>query len=223
MTHLPLSPAFSHPGSGDKKLKLAVLGSTRGTNLTAIVDAIQTKNLNAEIILVLSNKADAGILVKAENFGLAQQALVPEVNESRNHYDQRLIRVLKAYQAELVVLIGYMRILSPEVIAAFPNRIINVHPSLLPKHKGLMNLAVHEAVLRAHETESGCSVHWVTEEVDAGQVLVQKHCPVYKEDTPETLKARVQALEGAALVAAIRIIAGEYKGYCADTTARTSS
>ena len=185
-------------------IKLAVLGSTRGSNLLPIQDAICKHELNAELAIIVSNKRDAGILAKAKAFGLDYLALVPEKGEARAIYDQRLIEVLQAKQINLIVLIGFMRILSEEFIEAFRGRMINVHPSLLPKHKGLMDLSVHEAVLTAGEKESGCSVHLVTEDVDGGEVLVQKRCPVYGADTPETLKARVQALEGPALIAAIK-------------------
>jgi phosphoribosylglycinamide formyltransferase-1 len=189
-----------------KPIQLAILGSTRGTNLIPIVEAIRTKTLAAEIAVVVSNKEQAGILDKAKNFNLAAQALPIKTKETRTAYDQRLLTLLQNYRVDLIVLIGYMRILSPQFIQAFNGRIINVHPSLLPKHQGLMDLAVHQAVLSAHELESGCSVHFVTDIVDGGEVIVQKRCKVLATDTPELLKQRVQALEGSALIEAITLI-----------------
>lgn len=186
-----------------KPLKIAILGSTRGTNLVPIVDAIHRGELAAEIVVVLSNKENAGILEKAKTFGLNVVAVTPLAHESRDAFDQRILKVLKDLDVELVVLIGYMRILSSDFIHAYSGKIINVHPSLLPKFKGLMDLAVHQAVLDARELESGCSVHLVTEEVDSGKVLVQKKCQVYTTDDAQSLKTRVQALEGVALIETI--------------------
>jgi phosphoribosylglycinamide formyltransferase-1 len=108
---------------------------------------------------------------------------------------------------ELVVLIGYMRILSPEFVTAWENKIINVHPSLLPDFAGGMGNAVHQAVLDAGKAETGCTVHYVTEEVDAGPIVVQKRCAVLPDDTVESLKVKVQELEAVALIEAINQIA----------------
>ncbi|WP_115709355.1 phosphoribosylglycinamide formyltransferase [Legionella sainthelensi] len=185
--------------------RIAVLGSTRGTNLNALVDAITQKNLAASIELVLSNKADALILEKATHFGI-KSFFVNARDLSRTEFDNCLSNILKQHQIELIVLIGYMRILSAEFVLAWENKIINIHPSLLPAYAGLMNLEVHQAVLDANEIETGCTVHYVTEAVDAGPIILQKKCPVKLNDTPELLKARVQELEGIALVEAIKTI-----------------
>lgn len=186
-------------------IRLAVLGSTRGTNLTVLHEAIETQHLNAQIKLVVSNKKEAFILERARSFNLPTHYLAVEAH-SRETYDEKLSMLLKEEEIELIVLIGYMRILSSIFTQTWENKIINVHPSLLPLHAGKMDLAVHQAVLAAGESESGCSVHYVTEHVDAGPVLIQKRCAVLAEDTPESLKARVQALEGIALVEAIQKI-----------------
>lgn len=192
-----------------RALKIAILGSTRGSNLEPIISAINNKELDAKISVVISNKEDAGILAKANKYHLPHLALPKEVNETRAHYDQRLLATLAKYEVDLIVLIGFMRILTPEFITRFQNHIINVHPSLLPKHKGLMDLSVHQAVLENGETKTGCSVHLVTEEVDAGKILIQNCCEVYKNDTAETLKTRVQTLEGPALIEAIKLFIKE--------------
>ncbi|KTD54892.1 phosphoribosylglycinamide formyltransferase [Legionella sainthelensi] len=185
--------------------RIAVLGSTRGTNLNALVEAVAQKNLAASIELVLSNKEDALILEKATYFGL-KSMFVNSRDLSRAEFDNCLSDILKQHQIELIVLIGYMRILSAEFVLAWKNKIINIHPSLLPAYAGLMNLEVHQAVLDADEIETGCTVHYVTEAVDAGPIILQKKCPVKLNDTPELLKARVQELEGVALVEAIKTI-----------------
>jgi phosphoribosylglycinamide formyltransferase-1 len=186
-------------------IRLGILGSTRGSNLDAIVSAIVNQTLKAHIEVVFSNKPTALILERAAAFGL--QTVCMEVGSAtREEYDDQLTRELKQYDIDLIVLIGYMRILSAKFIANWPQKIINVHPSLLPAYRGLMDLAVHRAVLEAQDKETGCTVHYVTEEVDGGPIILQKRCPVIPIDTPETLKQRVQKLEGEALVEAIRSI-----------------
>ncbi len=181
-------------------IRLAILGSTRGTNLAALVAAIAAKQLPATIEIVISNKKDALILERAKAAGL-YAVFVDPTHLTRAEYDAKVSALLT--NVDLIVLIGYMRILSADFVHAWKNKIINVHPSLLPLHAGLMNLDVHRAVLAAGEMSTGCSVHYVTEEVDAGPVILQKQCEVLPGDTAESLRARVQALEGAALVEAI--------------------
>lgn len=186
-------------------IRIAVLGSTRGTNLDSIVSAIDENRLAASIELIISNKSDAPILERAANFGLKAIYVDPQ-NLSREAYDQQLSKILSEHQIELIVLIGYLRILSKQFVSDWENKIINIHPSLLPAYSGLMNLAVHQAVLDAFESETGCSVHFVTEEVDAGPIILQKHCPVLEGDNAELLKTRVQKLEGEALIEAMQKI-----------------
>lgn len=183
-------------------LRLGILGSTRGTHLAAIIAAIAQRRLAAEIAVVISNKPDALILERAREQCIPAH-YVPVEGLSREAYDQCLSRQLHASGVECVVLIGYMRILSASFVEEWAHRIINVHPSLLPRHAGKADLAVHQSVLDAGDTESGCTVHYVTAEVDAGPVIVQQRCPVLPKDTPELLKSRVQQLEGEALIEAL--------------------
>ncbi len=183
-------------------IRLGVLGSTRGSNLSALTDAIKRKKLHASIEVVISNKSDALILERAREQRLRAQ-FIDSSELSRDAYDRRVSAALHAYQVELIVLIGYMRILSAEFVREWQGKIINVHPSLLPAFAGKMDLDVHAAVLAAGVSETGCTVHHVTEEVDAGPIVLQKRCEVLSDDTAETLKARVQQLEGEALVEAI--------------------
>lgn len=184
-------------------MRLAVLGSTRGTNLIALIAAIKKGDLAASIELVISNKAEAGILEKAKANSLACLYLCSK-GFNREDYDRKLSNILIQKKIDLLILIGYMRILSPSFVRQWQNKIINVHPSLLPAYGGMMDLAVHTAVIKAKEQFSGCTVHYVTEKVDAGPILWQMRCPVFADDTPEQLKKRVQALEGSALVMAIK-------------------
>ncbi|AWN73005.1 phosphoribosylglycinamide formyltransferase [Legionella anisa] len=187
-------------------IRIAVLGSTRGTNLNTLVAAMKQQHLSASIELVLSNKADALILEKAARFGIKSMFVNPQ-GLSRVDFDHELSKILRLHQIQLVVLIGYMRILSAEFVDNWENKIINIHPSLLPAYAGLMNLDVHQAVIDGTEVETGCTVHFVTAQVDAGPIILQKKCPVLPDDTAEILKTRVQELEGPALVEAINMIA----------------
>lgn len=186
-------------------LRLAILGSTRGTDMLALIAAIAQQRLAAHIEIVLSNKSDAVILERAKQHGLKTLFISP-TNLSREEYDQKISDTLHAHQIDLVVLIGYMRILSPSFVAEWQNKIINIHPSLLPAFAGGMDKNIHQAVLDAGVKETGCTVHYVTEKIDEGPILVQKKCPVYLDDTAEVLKQRVQQLEGEALIEAINII-----------------
>lgn len=183
-------------------LRLGILGSRRGTGMLALIEAIKNKKLPAEIVLVLSNKSDSIILQRAQQYQLKNEFINPK-NLSRDEYDKKISAALKAHHVDLIVLIGYMRILSNEFIAEWRNKIINVHPSLLPAFAGGMDEGVHQAVLNAGVKETGCTVHFVTEEVDAGPIIIQKKCEVLSDDTVESLKQRVQELEGDALVKAI--------------------
>jgi phosphoribosylglycinamide formyltransferase 1 len=186
-------------------IRLGIFGSTRGTNLTAIVDAISQQRLAASIEIVISNKVEAGILERAKSYSLPTQFVNPH-GLTREQYEQQLSLLLKQHAVDLIVLIGYIRILSTDFVTTWANKIINVHPSLLPAFAGKMDLEIHRGVIAAGVKETGCTVHYVTADVDAGPIVIQKKCMVLDEDTPENLKARVQQLEGQALVEAIAMI-----------------
>lgn len=185
-------------------IRLGILGSTRGTNLLAIINAINEKRLSATIAVVISNRSDALILERAREHGLLAQ-FVDAQGFSREEYDRQISTLLKQQAVDLVVLIGYMRILSEEFVTMWENKIINIHPSLLPAFAGKMDMDVHRAVLQSGVKETGCTVHYVTKEVDRGPILLQKKCAVLMGDTPKLLKTRVQNLESETLVEAIRI------------------
>jgi phosphoribosylglycinamide formyltransferase 1 len=182
--------------------KLVVLGSTRGTDLQFIIDQIADKGLDAKIELVLSNKLDAYILERAKKHNL-NTVCIESKGKKRLEFDNLIAAEIDKHKPDIIVLIGFMRILSSEFVNIYIGKIINVHPSLLPKFAGGMDSDVHAEVITAGETESGCTVHMVTEEVDGGRILLQKKCRVEVGETPETLKAKVQKLEGKALVEVI--------------------
>ena len=183
---------------------LGVLGSPKGTDLQAIIDAIAEGMLDASIEIVISNRKKSFILERARNHGI-EAVFISHKGEKREQFDREMANLLEAKGVQLILLIGFMRILSPWFCQHWNNRILNVHPSLLPKYAGGMDMNVHEEVLKNNETETGCTIHIVTSEVDAGPIVVQKKCAVEADDTPETVKTKVQALEGDAFLEAIRI------------------
>ena len=187
--------------------KLAVLVSGSGTNLQAIIDAIRSGELtNTEIAIVISNKKDAYALQRAEKEGIKSLFLNPKDFPSSIEYDKKLIELIKEHKIDLIILAGYLRILSKEFINAFPNKIINIHPALLPKFggKGMYGEKVHEAVLKEKEKESGCTVHFVDNGIDTGQIIAQKKIPVLEGDNVETLQKRILLEEHKLLVESIK-------------------
>ena len=183
--------------------KLAILGSTKGTSLQPIIDAIKSDKLDASIELVISNKKDAYILERAKKHHLNPIFIDPN-GKSREEFDREVMKLLDEKEIDLVLLIGYMRFISAEFVGKWRNKVINVHPSLLPKFAGGMDLNVHEEVIKAGESESGCTIHFVDEGADTGEIILQKKCPVVPGETPESLKEKVQKLEGERFVEVIK-------------------
>lgn len=182
--------------------KLGVLLSGRGSNFLAIADSVQAKKLPAEIAIVISNRADAPGLEAARQRGLNAR-LIPSKGRTRQGHDAEVVAALREAQVDLVCLAGYMRLLSPEFVRAFPNRILNVHPSLLPAFPGL------EAQKQAVEygvKVSGCTVHFVDEHLDHGAIILQKTVPVLEGDDPHTLAARILEQEHIAYSEALRLL-----------------
>ena len=186
-------------------IKLGVLGSTKGTDLQAIIDSIEKKELIAKIAVVISNKEGSYILERAKRNNIPFFFLSHK-GKSRKRFDQEITTVLKESGVDLILLIGFMRILSIEFCQIWRDRLLNVHPSLLPKYAGGVDVNIHEEVLRNREKETGCTIHFVTEDVDKGPILIQKKCNVDDNDTVETLKSKVQALEGEAFIESIQLI-----------------
>ena len=183
-------------------IKLGVLGSTKGTDLQKIIETEKLGQLKAKLSVVISNKKDAYILERAKTYNIPAIHISLK-NKTREMFESRVTLALEKYHVDLILLIGFMRILSAEFCQTWKNKIINVHPSLLPKYSGGMDSSVHEQVLKSKDIESGCTIHYVTEQVDAGQIIMQKRCQIEKNETVETLKSKVQQLEGEAFVQVI--------------------
>lgn len=188
-------------------LRIGVLVSGGGTNLQSIIDASEAGTLKSQIVCVISNKEAAYGLERARK----HQIPAYFINPKEEGYDEKLLICLKDEGVDLVVLAGYLRILNKELIEAYGGRIINIHPSLLPKFggKGFYGIHVHEAVLAAGEKESGATVHYVDMGVDTGKIILQRKLQVMPEDTPETLQKRIlNQIEHNILVEAIQSIEG---------------
>ena len=182
---------------------LGVLISGRGSNLQAILDAIDEGRLDAYVGIVISNKDDAPGLERAAKAGAATAVLSHKAYGSREAFDEAALARLSEHDVEVVCLAGFMRILSPVLVRAFPNRILNIHPSLLPSFIGLH--AQKQAV--AHGVKvSGCTVHLVDEELDHGPILLQRTVPVLEDDTEETLSARILEQEHNLYPEAVRLV-----------------
>jgi phosphoribosylglycinamide formyltransferase-1 len=176
------------------KLPIVILISGRGSNMQAILDRAARGELAVDVRAVISNKADASGLVSARAAGIHTEVLDHRDFGGREQYDSALQQLIDRYQPALVVLAGFMRILTPAFVRHYQGRLINIHPSLLPAFRGL---DTHQRALDAGATEHGASVHFVTEELDGGPVIVQSRVPVRHDDTADSLAARVLQVEHA--------------------------
>lgn len=184
--------------------KLGVLVSGGGTNLQAIIDCIEAGEINAEICCVISNNAGAYALTRAKKHGIP--AVVHENNgfSNRREYDAATLKILNGYDVELVILAGFMRILTEAMVDAFPNAIMNIHPALLPAFPGLH---AQKQALEYGVRYSGCTVHFVDSGTDTGPIILQSIVPVEQDDTEDSLSARIQKEEHRTFPAAIRLYA----------------
>ena len=187
-----------------RQVSIAVLISGSGTNLQSIIDAVEAKKLAAKIELVLSNKADAFGLERAKKHGIPTEVLDHKAYPSREHYDQAVVDRLQTCGVELVVLAGFMRLLSPVFIKAYSNRIMNIHPALLPSFPGLQ---VQKKAVEYGVRFAGCTVHFVNEECDEGPIIIQAVVPVFADDTEESLAARILEQEHRIYPRAIQLYA----------------
>lgn len=170
------------------RAKLVVLVSGSGSNLQAFIDACASGALHADISCVISNRADAYGLVRAQQAGIATEVLSHRDYDSRESYDRALLALVQRYQPDLVILAGFMRILTPEFVQPLYGKLMNIHPSLLPKYPGLHT---HQRALDAGDSEAGVTVHFVSAELDAGPVILQARVPVLATDTADSLALRV--------------------------------
>lgn len=171
-----------------RQVPIGVLISGSGTNLQSMIDAIEAKELDAKIQLVLSNRADAYGLVRAKKHGIPIEVLDHKRFSNREDFDQAVVDILRAREVELVVLAGFMRLLSPVFVRAYSNRIMNIHPALLPAFPGLH---VQKKAVEHGVRFSGCTVHFVNEECDEGPIIIQAVVPVFPEDTEDSLASRI--------------------------------
>ncbi len=186
--------AAANEQSGQGGIKLGVLGSGSGTNLESILAAIKDGTLNAEVAIVISDVEDAGILERARDHGVESVYVDPgeRANALAMSSQKQIKQRLREANVELVVCAGFMKILREPVLESFAGRVINIHPSLLPRHKGLR---AWEQALHAGDAVSGCTVHFVTDELDSGEIIRQQEVAVEQGDTPESLHARIQEAE----------------------------
>lgn len=204
-----LTSAAGHAGKAS--IRLGILGSGEGTNFESILEAIGCGKLDAEVVIVISDVEDSAILERAKSHGIDSVYVDPGElpNRLSGSSQEEISRWLKRAGVELVICAGFMKILKSPVLENFSGRVINVHPSLLPKHKGLR---AWEQALNAGDTTTGCTVHQVTDELDSGEILGQKEVPVEEGDTPEALHQRIKSAEHRLLPEMIgRFAAGEFK------------
>lgn len=191
-----------------KLIKIAVFASGGGSNLQALMDAQETGLFKGKISLVFSNVADAKALERAESRRIESVVITSKgYLGGREEYDQEVLRLCQDKKIDLICLAGYMRILTPALIRPYLWKIMNIHPALLPKFggEGMYGHHVHDAVIKAKEHESGATVHFVTEGVDAGPIIIQGHVKVFPNDTPQTLAEKVLKVEHLIYPEAVRL------------------
>lgn len=189
-----------------KPLKLGIMASGSGSNFEAIAQSIKNGQLNAHIQVLIYNNPGIKAVTRAEKWGVPAVLLNHRNYKRREDLDADIVEVMRQYEVELVVMAGWMRIVTPVLINAFPNRMINIHPSLLPSFKGVR--AVEQAIAAGVKI-TGCTVHLASLEVDSGSILMQAAVPVFPDDTPETLHARIQIQEHRILPQAIALAAAQ--------------
>ena len=183
-------------------LHLGILASTKATVMQAIIDAISSKKLNAIISVVISNKKDAFALERAKKHNI-KAVFVDAKGKTREQYDREIAKILEQNNVELILLIGYMRFLSPWFVNKYKNKIMNIHPSLLPAYAGGMDRDVHAEVLKNKEKKTGATLHFVDEGADTGPIILQKEVKIEKNETVDSLKEKVQKAEQEIILKAI--------------------
>ncbi|MGZ9097445.1 MAG: phosphoribosylglycinamide formyltransferase [Micavibrio sp.] len=187
-----------------QKIRLGILISGRGSNMESLIRACAAPDYPAEVALVLSNKPAAPGLEKARQSGIMTTAIDQKTYTDRSEFEAALHKTMINHRVDLICLAGFMRILSPDFVHKWPDRILNIHPSLLPAYPGLNT---HERALADRQSESGCTVHLVTPDLDAGPVVLQRAVPVLPQDTPDTLASRILEQEHIAYPQAVHRIA----------------
>ncbi|MBS3131958.1 phosphoribosylglycinamide formyltransferase [Candidatus Woesearchaeota archaeon] len=195
-------------------MRLAVLASTKATDMQAIIDAINDRKLDAEISIVISDKKDAYALERAKNHGIkavfidyGKFGYIKDKEQRREAFDREIAKALDKEKVDLILLIGYMKFLSKWFTQQYKNKIMNIHPSLLPKFAGGMDKDVHRAVLDAGERVTGCTLHFVDESPDGGPIILQKEVRISLSDDAQSLKEKVQKAEQEIILKGIRLFA----------------
>ena len=183
-------------------LRIGILASTSGTDITAIIDAIKSKKINVKICTIISDKKDSLALEKARKNNIDSR-FIDSLGKDRQAYDKEVAKELGRHEVKLVLLIGYMRILSSWFLGKYKNRIINIHPSLLPAFAGKMDKDVHKMVIDYGCKVSGCTLHFVNENVDLGPIIMQKAVDICPDETSDSLKRKVQRAEQDIIVMAL--------------------
>ncbi|MEE9554410.1 MAG: phosphoribosylglycinamide formyltransferase [candidate division Zixibacteria bacterium] len=183
--------------SGAKMLRIGVYASGGGTNLQSLIDACKEGSLNGKVAAVISNNSKAHVLIRAANENIPSYHLSGKTHPEKGSLAKRMLEVFEENGTNLIILAGYMKLLPPEITKRYRDRILNVHPALLPKYggKGMYGQNVHKAVIEAGERISGATVHFVDDVYDHGAILIQRTVPVMADDTPESLAARVLKVE----------------------------
>lgn len=208
-SHITSTPSLISPSvppytSPELPLKLGILASGSGSNFEAIASAIKNQQLNAQVQVLIYNNPDAKVVARAERWGVKTVLLNHRDFSNREEFDHQIVQTLRQHDVEWVIMAGWMRIVTQVLVTAFPHKIINIHPSLLPSFKGIRAI---EQALNAGVKIAGCTVHLVDLEVDNGPILMQAAVPVLPDDTAETLHARIQVQEHIILPQAIAIAA----------------
>ena len=189
-------------------IRLGILASHRGTNFQAIIDACQAKKINAQPVVAISNNSDAEALTRATAAGITAVHLSSKTHPDPQSLDEAIASTLQAHGVDLVVTAGYMKKLGPVTLRTFKNKIVNVHPSLLPQFggKGMYGLNVHTAVIASGARKTGITIHWVDENYDTGAIIAQKTIPVLPDDVPESLAKRVLGFEHQLLIETLSLL-----------------
>ena len=189
------------------KKRIGVLASGGGSNMQAIMDAIDRGEINGEIVIVISDNPNAKALEKATGRGIDIKIIQPIEYPTREEFSKAIYEALKTYKLDLLILAGFMRVITKELLQPFHGKMLNIHPSLIPSFcgKGFFGHHVHEAVIKKGVKFTGCTVHFVTEEVDGGPIIIQRIVPVLPDDTPEAVAARVLVEEHIAYPEAVKL------------------
>ncbi len=202
----PFIPTDSH--SSSKPVKLGIMASGSGSNFEAVAQAIEDGQLNAEIQVLIYNNPDAYAAVRADTRNVKAVLINHREYKHREELDKQIVETLLAHGVEWVIMAGWMRLVTQVLIDAFPKKMINIHPSLLPSFKGVRAI---EQAIKAQVKITGCTVHLVSLEMDSGEIIMQAAVPVIPEDTPETLHKRIQIQEHRILPAAIQLVVNSYQ------------